>query len=88
MTAAVALAMLNDPLPEGLQDGVLPGFEVEIACTRFSAPKHLDLKPAKEAFAMTDTIRTTQVAISRRRHHGRRRAIPTGRKRLDRHDPV
>ncbi|SLN31219.1 4-methylaminobutanoate oxidase (formaldehyde-forming) [Falsiruegeria litorea R37] len=45
---SVALAMLTS-LPQGLQDGdVIPGFEVEIACTRYSA--RISRKPAKEAF--------------------------------------
>ncbi|WP_181893385.1 GcvT family protein [Falsiruegeria mediterranea] len=45
---SVALAMLTS-LPEGLKDGdVISGFEVEIACTRYSA--RISRKPAKEAF--------------------------------------
>lgn len=42
---SVALAMIDIPLTQD----VVPGFEVEIACTRFAALA--SLKPAKEAFA-------------------------------------
>ncbi|WP_170335622.1 GcvT family protein [Ruegeria arenilitoris] len=43
---SIALALINEPLGT---PGVVSGFEVEIACTRFSAKA--STKPAKEAFA-------------------------------------
>jgi 4-methylaminobutanoate oxidase (formaldehyde-forming) len=45
---SVALAMVDTPLDRLQSQRVVKGFEVEIACTRFSA--HAALKPAKEAF--------------------------------------
>ncbi len=46
---SVALAMLTAPLDRLAHETVVPGFEVEIACTRFAA--RASLNPAKEAFA-------------------------------------
>ena len=46
---SVALAMLTAPLDRLAHETVVPGFEIEIACTRFAA--RASLKPAKEAFA-------------------------------------
>ena len=46
---SVALAMLTAPLDRLARETIVPGFEVEIACTRFAA--RASLKPAKEAFA-------------------------------------
>ncbi|WP_420583923.1 GcvT family protein [Ruegeria sp.] len=46
---SVALAMIKAPLDLLATGQVISGFEVEIACTRFSA--RASLKPAKEAFA-------------------------------------
>ncbi|MEX0349470.1 MAG: FAD-dependent oxidoreductase [Paracoccaceae bacterium] len=45
---SVALAMIDVPLDGLCDDAVLPGFEVEIACERFTA--QVSLRPAKEAF--------------------------------------
>jgi len=45
---SVALAMIDAPLDRLTQQDAVPGFEVEIACTRFTAK--CTLKPAKEAF--------------------------------------
>ncbi|MBO9446919.1 FAD-dependent oxidoreductase [Ruegeria sp. R14_0] len=45
---SVALAMINAPLDQLAANRVVAGFEVEIACTRYSA--RAALKPAKEAF--------------------------------------
>ncbi|MEX0307675.1 MAG: FAD-dependent oxidoreductase [Ruegeria sp.] len=45
---SVALAMIIAPLDQLIQDDVVYGFEVEIACTRFTAK--CSLKPAKEVF--------------------------------------
>lgn len=45
---SVALAMIEDPTTRLLQGDIVSGFEVEIACTRFTAKA--SLKPAKEAF--------------------------------------
>ncbi len=45
---SVALAIVNAPLDKLGEQDVVPGFEVEIACTRFTAK--VSLKPAKEAF--------------------------------------
>lgn len=45
---SVSLAMINAPLDLIAEQGVVTGFEVEIACTRFAAKG--SLKPAKEAF--------------------------------------
>lgn len=46
---SVALAMVRAPLDRLSREGVVSGFEAEIACTRFAA--RASLKPAKEAFA-------------------------------------
>ena len=45
---SVALAMIDAPLDQLETAPVVDGFEVEVACTRFSAKA--SLKPAKEAF--------------------------------------
>ncbi|MES0828437.1 GcvT family protein [Ruegeria sp. SCP11] len=45
---SVALAMISAPLEMLTEHAVVSGFEVEIACTRFTAKA--SLKPAKEAF--------------------------------------
>ena len=45
---SVALAMIDAPLERLATEDVVPGFEVEIACTRF--PASASLKPAKEVF--------------------------------------
>ncbi|WP_170416048.1 GcvT family protein [Ruegeria atlantica] len=45
---SVALAMINAPLDRLATEDIVPGFEVEIACDRFTA--QVSLKPAKEAF--------------------------------------
>lgn len=45
---SVALAMVGTPLAQLEKQDVVTGFEVEIACVRFSAK--CSLKPAKEAF--------------------------------------
>ncbi|MEX0365099.1 MAG: FAD-dependent oxidoreductase [Ruegeria sp.] len=46
---SVALAMVDAPLDRLASEQVVDGFEVEIACTRFTA--RASLKPAREAFA-------------------------------------
>ncbi|WP_164658443.1 FAD-dependent oxidoreductase [Tropicibacter sp. Alg240-R139] len=45
---SVALAMIENPTAELLRGEIVPGLEVEIACTRYAA--RASLKPAKEAF--------------------------------------
>lgn len=45
---AVALAMIDAPLDELADGNIVGGFEVEIACVRFTA--RASLKPAKDAF--------------------------------------
>jgi 4-methylaminobutanoate oxidase (formaldehyde-forming) len=45
---SVALAMVDAPLDQLARQDVVDGFEVEIACERFSAKA--SLKPAKFAF--------------------------------------
>ncbi|WP_170520057.1 GcvT family protein [Ruegeria atlantica] len=45
---SVALAMINAPLDRLAAEDTVPGFEVEIACHRFTA--RASLRPAKEAF--------------------------------------
>ena len=45
---SVALAMIDGPLDQLARQDVVPGFEVEIACTRFAAK--VSLRPAKEVF--------------------------------------
>ncbi|WP_170578233.1 GcvT family protein [Ruegeria arenilitoris] len=45
---SVALAMINAPLDQLATEDTVPGFEVEIACHRFTA--RASLRPAKEAF--------------------------------------
>jgi 4-methylaminobutanoate oxidase (formaldehyde-forming) len=46
---SVALGMVSAPLERLEDERVVEGFEVEIACARFSA--NVSLRPAKEAFA-------------------------------------
>lgn len=45
---SIALAMISAPLDLLETQSIVPGFQVEIACTRY--PARVSLKPAKEAF--------------------------------------